>query len=55
MPDATATIRRDADSAASIGRTTSQIAAKLAIPPVKIATIITRPATAIEDMICALS
>ncbi len=53
--DAKATIRRDAESAASIGTTTSQIAANELMPPVEIAIIITRLASAMDDSTCALS
>src|SRR5258708_38969574 len=47
--EANATTRRDADSAAASGTTTSQIAAKDEMPPVVIATIMTRPASASDD------
>src|SRR5450755_4369857 len=47
--EANATTRRDADSAASSGTTTSQIAAKDSMPPVVIATVMTKPASASDD------
>ena len=53
--EASATTRRDADSAASSGTTTSQIAAKEAMPPVSAATAVTSPVSASEDSMCALS
>ncbi len=53
--DAMATTRRDAESAASSGTTTSQIAANEAMPPVKAATAVTMPVNASDDNICALS
>ena len=53
--EANTTTRRDAESAASSGITTSQIAAKDSMPPVVIATVITRPASAIDDNTCAPS
>ena len=53
--DANATTRRDAESAASSGTTTSQIAAKDSMPPVVIASVMTRPASAIDDRTCAPS
>src|SRR3954469_12118303 len=53
--DAKPTTRRDADSAASSGTTTSQIAANDSMPPVAIATIMTRPASASDDSTWALS
>ena len=52
---AKATTRRDADSEASSGTATSQTDAKDSMPPVGIATIITRPASASDDNTCALS
>ena len=53
--DANATTRREADSAASSGMTTSQTAAKDSMPPVMIATTMTRPASASDDSTCAPS
>ncbi len=53
--DAIATTRRDADSAASSGTTTSQIAAKDEIPPVLQATTKTSPVSDSDDRICAPS
>ena len=53
--EAVATTRRDADSAASSGTTTSQIAAKETMPPVDAATAVTSPVSASEDSTCALS
>jgi hypothetical protein len=53
--EANATTRRDAESAASSGTTTSQIAAKDSMPPVVIATVMTRPASASDDSTCAPS
>jgi len=53
--DANATTRRDAESAASSGTTTSQIAANDSMPPVVIATVMTRPASASDDSTCAPS
>src|SRR5258708_38539061 len=53
--DASATTRRDADSAASSGTTTSQIAAKEAMPPVSAATAVTSPVSASDDSTWALS
>ena len=53
--DANATTRRDADSAASSGTTTSQIAANEPMPPVHQATTATRPVSESEDSTCALS
>ena len=53
--DASATTRREAESAASSGTTTSQIAANEAMPPVNQATTVTRPVSESEDMTCALS
>ena len=50
-----ATTRRDAESAASSGTTTSQIAANEAIPPVDTATSVTSPVSASDDNTCALS
>src|SRR5436305_8392068 len=49
------TTRRDADNEASSGSTTSQTDAKDWMPPVVIATIITRPASASEESTWALS
>ena len=53
--EANATTRRDADSAASSGTTTSQIAANDPIPPVSTATAVTRPVSANDESTCALS
>ena len=53
--DASATTRREADSAASSGTITSQIAANEPMPPVSSATAVTRPVSASEDSTCALS
>ena len=53
--DAKTTSRRDAESAASIGRITSQTVAKDEIPPVESAIVITRPASASDDSMCAHS
>ncbi len=53
--EASATTRRDADSAASSGTITSQIAANEAMPPVSAATAVTRPVSASDDSTCALS
>ena len=53
--DAVATTRREAESAASSGTTTSQIAANEAMPPVEAATAVTNPVSASEDSTCALS
>ena len=53
--DANATTRRDAESAASSGTTTSQIAAKDSMPPVLIASVMTMPAIASDDSTCAPS
>ena len=53
--EASATTRREADNAASSGTTTSQIAANEAIPPVHQATTVTKPVSASEDSMCALS
>ena len=53
--EAGATTRRDAESAASSGTTTSQIAANEAMPPVEAATAVTMPVSASEDSTCALS
>ena len=53
--DATATTRRDAESDASSGTTTSQMAAKEVMPPVKAATAVTSPVSASEERTCALS
>ncbi len=53
--EAVATTRRDAESAASSGTTTSQIAAKEAMPPVDAATAVTSPVSASDDSTCALS
>ena len=50
-----ATTRREADKAASSGMTTSQTAAKDEMPPVLIATAMTRPPSASDDSTCALS
>jgi len=47
--------RRDAESAASSGITTSQIAAKDPMPPVVAATIKMNPASASDDSTCAPS
>ena len=55
MVEASATTRRDAESAASSGTTTSQIAAKDPMPPVSQATVVTRPASDSEERACALS
>ena len=52
---ANATTRRDAESAASSGTTTSQIAAKDSMPPVVMATVMTRPVSASDDSTCAPS
>src|ERR1700730_7270120 len=53
--EANATTRREAESAASSGTTTSQIAAKDSMPPVVRATAMTSPASATEDSTCAPS
>jgi len=53
--DANPTTRRDAESAASSGTTTSQIAAKDSMPPVDMATVMTSPASASEESTCAPS
>src|SRR6266487_1966733 len=53
--DANATTRRDAESAASSGTMTSQIAAKDSMPPVDMATVMTSPASASEESTCAPS
>ena len=53
--DATATTRREAESAASSGTMTSQIAANEPMPPVSTATVVTRPVSASEERTCALS
>ena len=50
-----ATTRRDAESEASSGTTTSQIAANEVMPPVNAATAVTRPVNASDDRTCALS
>jgi hypothetical protein len=50
-----ATTRREADSDASSGTMTSQIAANEPIPPVSAATAVTRLANANADRTCALS
>ncbi len=52
---AVATTRREAESDASSGTTTSQMAAKEAIPPVDAATAVTNPVKASEESTCALS
>ncbi len=49
--DAIATTRREADSDASSGTITSQMAANEEMPPVATATIITRPISANEERI----
>ena len=53
--EAKATTRREAERAASSGTTTSQIAAKDSMPPVVIATVMTRPVSASDDSTCAPS
>ena len=53
--DAIATTRREAESAASSGTSTSQIAENEPMPPVSIATTVTRPVSASEESTCALS
>ena len=53
--EANATTRREAESEASSGTTTSQIAAKDSMPPVVSATIMTRLASASDDSTCAPS
>ena len=53
--DASATTRREAESAASSGTTTSQIAANEPMPPVSTATAVTSPVSASEESTCALS
>jgi hypothetical protein len=53
--EAIATTRREADSDASSGTTTSQIAANEVMPPVSAATEVTSPVKASEDRTCALS
>ena len=53
--EATATTRREADSAASSGTITSQIAANEPMPPVSTATAVTSPVSASDDSTCALS
>ncbi len=53
--EASATTRRDPDSAASTGTTTSQIAAKEPRPPVEDATVVTSPVSANDDSTWALS
>ena len=52
---AMATTRREPDSAASKGTTTSQTAAKDPIPPVHSATSAASPVSDKEDSTCALS
>ena len=47
--EAMATTRRDAESDASSGTTTSQMAANEAMPPVDTATTVTRPVNASAD------
>ena len=47
--EAMATTRRDAESDASSGTTTSQMAAKDVMPPVKAATVVTRPVSASDE------
>ena len=53
--EAKAATRREADSAASRGTTTSQIAANDSMPPVVTATAMIRPASASDDSTCAPS
>ena len=53
--EATATTRREADSAASSGTTTSQIAENDPMPPVPIATTVTSPVSESEESTWALS
>ena len=48
-------MRRDAESAASSGTTTSQIAANDSMPPDSAETIVTKPVNASADSACALS
>ena len=53
--EASVTTRREAESAASSGTTTSQIAAKEVMPPVHQATAVTRAVSETDDMTCAFS
>ena len=53
--DASATTRREADSAASSGTMTSQIAANEPMPPVWTATAVTSPVSASDESTWALS
>ena len=53
--EAKAATRREADSAASRGTTTSQIAANDSMPPVVTATAMIRPDSASDDSTCAPS
>ena len=52
---ANVTTRREAESEASSGTTTNQIAAKDSMPPVNVAIVITGPASASEESTCAPS
>ncbi len=53
--DASATTRRDDESDASSGTTTSQIAENEPMPPVPTATAVTSPVSDSEESTCALS
>jgi hypothetical protein len=55
MTEASVTTRREAESAASSGTTTNQIAAKEVMPPVHQATAVTRAVSETDDMTCAFS